>query len=530
MAGRAASYDGSPEEIAQVIKEFAIKRDWLKYPKRGTDIRLNVSHKLVLQSLANLSSNLSFQQFKMQRATKIVFDDCKSGWPIALHPDHEKLWLEVNAERVRSMCGSCMKARRNGGKWALELWDEAVTEGDKLQTEEEGQERTGHTEEGEEEEEVLQAWADAGGDPWEEADEEKAGGAASPTPPATIPHGPVEDTWMHGYCPVKRMAWRCPSKKPTKKEYIKPFVMAGTTDDDPVYATWDSQDSQYEKPVYDLTVKEFRETELVVHETASSGVLFSTAGADGKDYKIMRTRRKEEGDVLLAFRTTEKTKGGKEQLFQIIASLFGDKGSIEAFDKAFSLSKAVLEEIAQGKVEDTRDARKACIKSKMKKEDEKQPDEAGTTAEHTKDKKCKPTDKKDKHTDKKCKQTDEKAKKTDNTCNHPDETTNQTDEKHKTAVEKKEANKKGKKVKKGKDEKKETKEKKVKKEKKEKTEKIEKDNTPKNAVWKAILSPLPRCRTRTRLPRWRQAATTSQHAWHICPRTLSPRLLGGNNS
>ena len=99
-----------------MIKEFAIKRDWLKYPKRGTDVKLMLSNKMLLQSLAKLCPNLSFQKVKMQRAMKIVFDDCKSGWPIALHPDHEKLWLEVNADRVRSMCGSCMKARRDGSK------------------------------------------------------------------------------------------------------------------------------------------------------------------------------------------------------------------------------------------------------------------------------------------------------------------------------------------------------------------------------------------------------------------------------
>ena len=200
-------YAGTASDLAEVLTPFATKPGFVKYDEAGRVADAKIHHKYILDhgdmldALRQAQENLSFTKTLVTAALDILIEK-----KFAALPDEEKKYMASTiCKRLRNMCRAVMQAARkkHPPPWLQEL-------------------------------------------PWNRA--------AQGERDAIVPATSTDKTYVFGYSPELKQAWRAEYNKPHLKEAsVRVFAPEGAADTDPAMAAWADGCTH---PVSDITVAE----------------------------------------------------------------------------------------------------------------------------------------------------------------------------------------------------------------------------------------------------------------------------------
>ena len=121
-------YDGAALALAAAILPCCMSPAWLRYDERAT-ARVNrkgiEQHGTLLAKLVRLQPNLAFKQSSMEAAMRIVVEEKRGSWD--LQSDAEKVWVAVNAKRLRAMAMHVRRGKKKKTAWVLALIDDVAS-------------------------------------------------------------------------------------------------------------------------------------------------------------------------------------------------------------------------------------------------------------------------------------------------------------------------------------------------------------------------------------------------------------------
>ncbi|CAK0878192.1 unnamed protein product [Prorocentrum cordatum] len=327
-----------------------------------------------LYPLYKMQPNMSFQKRNVMDAMQEILNTQRSKWPSDLNAEHEKQWVELHAQRLRSMCMEFGQRLSKEVKWARDLVDrddpgaghgdshggdgEDDEHGDADQ-EQQSDEDDPEGKEGEEEENAE----DAPDDSYEE--ENAAFKKKQDSEDSQLPlGGSPRRNFFYGYCPEVKKAWRADAKKPLKKTFTELFEKG---DMDPTESPF-AQRGKGAVRIHGITVAELREMKKIDVEKKKGGKLWTGSGDNGRDISVMKTM--EAGTVMyLIFRTDANKKDGKEQILQISSKKLVDVlGAEVGIAKTLSVATDLAGSIMKGEIQDTRGARSLARDSALEAE------------------------------------------------------------------------------------------------------------------------------------------------------------------
>ena len=246
----APRYPGTPGDLAEVIKPFAVVPDWIKYGELMNKSRVEVSkvlaHKKMWQELKTHHNSLAWSQKTMEDALLIVAgEQGKHVWPRELDEGEMASFSLRMARRIRTQARHITQAIAKNPQtgWLLRLWEE------------------GH-----------------GGD--EPGVEEQA----------MVPSDGVEEQavvpsdWFYGYDRKLRKAWRRPADDSGDKQWSEVRCEGLEPDEHPI-AEFDGERVR----IAAITVEEVNLASS--YRLLARGPLWTGTLADGTNIRISRRGR-----------------------------------------------------------------------------------------------------------------------------------------------------------------------------------------------------------------------------------------------
>ena len=121
-------YDGAAPALAAAILPFCVSPAWMRYderPKAPVNRKGIEQHWALIAKLVLLQSNLAFKQSTMETAMCIVVEEKRGSWD--LQSDEEKVWVSVNAKRLRTMAMYVQRGKTKKTAWILALSDDVAS-------------------------------------------------------------------------------------------------------------------------------------------------------------------------------------------------------------------------------------------------------------------------------------------------------------------------------------------------------------------------------------------------------------------
>ena len=113
-------YDGSQEDLAEVIRPFVTSTSWFQYQEKNDDVILPtilVAHKELIRSLTNLAPNLAFSSNMLAAVFAGIVKE--KGFKELSDKDAENDFIETCCKRVHVACRhvSQSRLRKPPPKW-----------------------------------------------------------------------------------------------------------------------------------------------------------------------------------------------------------------------------------------------------------------------------------------------------------------------------------------------------------------------------------------------------------------------------
>ncbi|CAK0852964.1 unnamed protein product [Prorocentrum cordatum] len=402
--------------MADAMAPYCTSASWLCYPSSGVSQTQIRYHRSLILTMNGLQDNLFFQSKKTAECMKLLLADVRASWEKNLPGKHDAKWIATCSQRFLAMCKRVARAERNESAWLQQaLYCEiesnpdgrlgarrsdvdgdppedkpgamgsflqgcggidAPNSGDEKMSKgtDSGDEKMskGTNDESEDEGDGCdkvpseEEWSEDEGDGCDEVPSKEDLGKDEGDGFDKVPDPPV---YWYGYDVNQEMAWRIRADgKPNKKVYVRDGY---SRPDDLLWATW--PDGGFWQ-VDDVTVNEFKTKQLLERSTKGSGDLFTCTDGSGVKYTIMKTKKTKtvDGVMLLAFRSTDRTKDGKGQILQLMTKEF------DSSEAAIAAMTDAVKVIAEGKIGDSRKERYALLQDVKNKYFEKDGKPNGT--------------------------------------------------------------------------------------------------------------------------------------------------------
>lgn len=121
-------FDGSSDDLADILKPFVTKPNWLKYGERTKaplEVPTLIAHKGLIQALTSSCHNLAFKKEIVMGAFSNIA--AEKQFPVLSTGDLVTEWCEVMTDMLRTVCRHVSHARvqKRPPRWLVHLGDAA---------------------------------------------------------------------------------------------------------------------------------------------------------------------------------------------------------------------------------------------------------------------------------------------------------------------------------------------------------------------------------------------------------------------